>query len=364
VRNEVQGPADPARLGLYGLCHLLQEGQGGRVREAVHRPDVEGVDPVLPEPRHRALDEIPPDLVAAGTVEIESPVAAREVGAEGREGVPLDAGLEQLEGKHHGETPPVAGPDQTFQPGRPSRRGRNGKRKPPAGRRSDAEGGEPEGDGTVDAGTDRVEGAIAVVGFGEDGVPQFESTPAALLRDRTAIDDRGGPEGAERLESRGGVGPLDQPVEAVDIQITRPNAVEHGAVIPVTQLLQGDDAPPGRQDAQFHAFCGGCPDEKGASPPFPAGGTQRKPSFHARPLQPALPALRESRGPSLRKFTGSWTGARPGSGRFSAPPLLRRRFLLARPAAAALGDGAFRVRVEHPNDQREAGGEALELLFR
>jgi len=100
----------------------------GGVDQSVDVADIQGVDVKLPEPPQRAFDEKTPHLVAAGPVDVDVPVRACEVRAEGHKGIPLDSRLEERSPQQDGEALPVTGIDEALQPRRssPGRRDRAG----------------------------------------------------------------------------------------------------------------------------------------------------------------------------------------------------------------------------------------------
>src|SRR5512137_1937679 len=119
--------------------------------------------------------------------------------------------------------------------------------------------------------------------FMQDVVDEWQAGPVAVCPGEAGIDDTGGPTWASGLASRGRVRPLNQAVEAEDIESVRLDAVEGPVVITACPSLQPNQAAAGREDSQFNLGDIRRPDEKRAAPLPPADGTQWLPSVHVRP---------------------------------------------------------------------------------
>src|SRR5512137_162233 len=91
LRDEIKGAADTIRFIPYDAGEFLEQGHGGDVGKRVDVADIQGIDVKFPEPPECAFGEIPPNLVAEGSVQVDDPVP--EVGPEAHKRVPLDSRL-------------------------------------------------------------------------------------------------------------------------------------------------------------------------------------------------------------------------------------------------------------------------------
>jgi hypothetical protein len=109
-----------------------------------------------------------------------------------------------------------------------------------------------------------IKGDGAVAALMEDGIGQRKAAPLAVFPGKARIDEAGRPPGASGLVLRGGVGPFDQAIEAVEIEGAWLNAIEDPVVITGCPSVQPDQAAAGSEDSQFDRCDIGSPNEKGA----------------------------------------------------------------------------------------------------
>ena len=119
--------------------------------------------------------------------------------------------------------------------------------------------------------------------FMQDVVDEWQAGPVAVFPVEAGIDDTGGPAGAPGLALRGRVGPLDQAVEAEDIEGVRFDAIEAFRSDNPCAPLCSRTRRSGERGFSIQPCDIRCPDEKGAAAPSPVDGTQWQPSVHVRP---------------------------------------------------------------------------------
>lgn len=119
--DQVDASTKGLRAPVHGLRELLDKGHGRGVHDGMDGVEPQCIHAARVEPPERAPDEEPPDLVRAGSVEVERPsprrvVPIREVRTERVEVVPLRPEVVVHHVEHDGEAARVAGVHQTPEP--------------------------------------------------------------------------------------------------------------------------------------------------------------------------------------------------------------------------------------------------------
>ena len=120
LRHQEQRPPDLVRQVGHPPRHLLQDVDGGRVEDGVHRVQPEAVGVEVPEPHEGVVDHERPHLVAAGPVEVHrlaprGVVPVGEVGPELAEVVPGRPEVVVDDVDHHRQAPGVGRVDQPLE---------------------------------------------------------------------------------------------------------------------------------------------------------------------------------------------------------------------------------------------------------
>ncbi|CAM5681612.1 hypothetical protein STENM327S_05756 [Streptomyces tendae] len=240
--DQEERPVQIGREAVHGGRQLLQEVARARVGQGVHRVQAQPVDPVVPQPRQRAVHQIRPHLVGAGRIQVHGDAPGRVVGVgEVRaEGGQVVAGRAQVVVHHvqdHAEAERVRPVDEPFQRLGPAvrlvHRPQRDPLVPPA---------MPSGEGAqrhqLDVGDAQAHQVFEALGGGVEGAlggvrphVQLVQDPAGQRTPRPrgtpgvppVVDDRAQPVGAVRLAARSRVR-QHRPVvhrEAVSRPVTR-----------------------------------------------------------------------------------------------------------------------------------------------
>ena len=129
VGDQLKGPCNSLCLKANATGHFFEKRCRGRIDEPVDAPHIEGIHVEFAKPVQCAFDEIPPDLVASGSVEMDPVSRAREVRSERGKRVPLEPRLKEGQAEQDGEALSVAGIDEALQSWRTAPLQRYGKMK-------------------------------------------------------------------------------------------------------------------------------------------------------------------------------------------------------------------------------------------